>query len=371
MITSSHRPSRLALARKSHTHAGSVSHISRREISGLGFVLCAVLLLGLSTLSRAATPAQATPRPAPPARATVDPHSVTNCVRCHDAATVSAFNRLKKAWGDGTAPGWDRVRDAVPLSESQRLDLHQRCQGCHPREFTGWAQSAHALTYADSFLNRQHNRREPPINDCLRCHAMFFSGDIQSLVAPLNSQGPWHLVQAGLAKRPSLTCLACHQIHPDQWPIVTATHPPTFHLTTNAITNKAGFFDRREGRFFTLAQLPQPRIRNGDAPLEVAADPRQRVCYQCHAPGAAHQAGSSDDRTLRGVHGGLSCLDCHDTHALEARNACGQCHPAVSHCGLEVTRMDTTYRAAGSPHDIHTVACRDCHPAGPPAKKLR
>jgi len=31
--------------------------------------------------------------------------------------------------------------------------------------------------------------------------------------------------------------------------------------------------------------------------------------------------------------------------------------------------MDTTYRSRGSRHNIHRVACQDCHPGGVPAKK--
>ena len=102
--------------------------------------------------------------------------------------------------------------------------------------------------------------------------------------------------------------------------------------------------------------------------VDISADPRLRVCYQCHAPQANRQAGSEDDRTPRGVHVTLSCFDCHKGHGLNPRRSCADCHPADSHCGLDVERMDTSYSAKSSPHDIHTVRCDDCHPQGVPER---
>ncbi len=42
------------------------------------------------------------------------------------------------------------------------------------------------------------------------------------------------------------------------------------------------------------------------------------LCTQCHAPNAAHEAGSQDDRTPAGVHEGLSCIACHANHSNDA-----------------------------------------------------
>jgi hypothetical protein len=33
--------------------------------------------------------------------------------------------------------------------------------------------------------------------------------------------------------------------------------------------------------------------------------------------------------------------------------------------------MDTTFRSRESRHNVHRVACVDCHPAGVPAKKKK
>lgn len=289
-------------------------------------------------------------------------HDTIDCAKCHDRALLKQYRRLQQQTGKETAPGWDRVREALPLSEPQIQALSATCATCHPQQAADWVGSGHALTYSQAFLNREHNRMEPPMDDCLRCHAMFFEGTARDLVQPLDAHGPWKMVRPDLADHRSIPCLVCHQIHPERW---IATKEPE-KLVGDSTSSKAGFYDRREHRFFPAHQLPQPRVFAADKPVIISGDARQRVCYQCHAPGAPHRAGTSDDRTLRGVHEGLNCLDCHAPHSLDARPACAQCHPAVSDCGLDVTRMDTTARAKASQHDIHTVACQDCHPQGVP-----
>jgi hypothetical protein len=75
---------------------------------------------------------------------------------------------------------------------------------------------------------------------------------------------------------------------------------------------------------------------------------------------------SGDDRTPVGVHEGLSCLACHGKHGQDTRASCASCHPRLSNCGLDVETMDTTFKSASSVHDVHRVACVDCHPKGIP-----
>jgi hypothetical protein len=82
---------------------------------------------------------------------------------------------------------------------------------------------------------------------------------------------------------------------------------------------------------------------------------------QCHAPSVWHQAGSHDDKTPVGVHEGLSCRACHEPHSNFQRNSCNKCHPAISNCNLDVKTMNTSYFSPSSEHDIHSVACIDCH----------
>ena len=289
-------------------------------------------------------------------------HDKLDCAKCHDSALLKSYGKLQAQLGTNAVPGWDRIREALPLGEPQVQALSAACATCHPQQAKDWAGSGHALTYRQSFLNREHNRMEAPMDDCLRCHAMFFEGTARELVQPTDTRGPWQMARPELADHRSIPCLVCHQIHRDRWP---ASNEQA-KLIGDTVTNKVGFYDRRERRFFPAHQLPQPKVSAGDKPVKISGDVRQRVCYQCHAPSALHRTGTGDDRTLRGVHEGMSCLDCHAPHTLDARPACAECHPAVSSCGLDVTRMDTTARAKGNRHDIHTVDCRDCHPQSIP-----
>ena len=81
------------------------------------------------------------------------------------------------------------------------------------------------------------------------------------------------------------------------------------------------------------------------------------------------QIGSGDDRTPTGVHEGISCLACHAGHNENAAASCKTCHPQMSHCGIDVEKMDTTFTSAKSPHNIHWVRCTDCHQHGVPKPK--
>ncbi len=301
--------------------------------------------------------------PNPPA------HSKLDCAKCHDMATLDQFNQVQKQLGKDAVPGWDRVAEAVPLNEAAMQALGAKCAGCHAKQAGEMAASGHAMTYAQSFLNREHNRMEPPMDDCLRCHAMFFDGAARDLVKPLNSRGPWRMVDGKLAGHCSILCVSCHQVHSERWLSSPSKSAKPAELIGGTATSKAGFFDRREHRFFPADRLPHPKVFKDGKPLKLSDDARIRVCYQCHAPSAMHQTSTGDDRTLRGVHEGMSCLDCHATHSLDTRAACAQCHPASSNCGLDVTRMDTTARAKGSQHDIHTMSCTDCHAKVPKARR--
>ena len=107
----------------------------------------------------------------------------------------------------------------------------------------------------------------------------------------------------------------------------------------------------------------------GARAIRMSKDQRQALCYQCHAPTAAMEVGSGDDRTGIGVHEGISCLACHAQHGQKTRASCASCHPKMSNCGLDVETMDTTFRSADSKHSIHWVKCADCHPKGIPPRK--
>ena len=116
-------------------------------------------------------------------------------------------------------------------------------------------------------------------------------------------------------------------------------------------------------------QLPMPAMMDGERPVRMSPDRRQALCYQCHAAEAGRQVASGDDRTAIGVHEGISCLSCHLKHGQKTRASCAECHPKMSNCGLDVEKMDTTFRSASSKHNVHWVKCVDCHPNGVPKKK--
>ena len=132
---------------------------------------------------------------------------------------------------------------------------------------------------------------------------------------------------------------------------------------------------------FRAANLSVPKMHDGARALTMSQDPRQSLCYQCHAPRVAEagtdasvknwglQAGSGDDRTPMGVHEGLSCAACHTGHNESAVASCKDCHPKMSNCGRDVEKMDTTFANPQSAHNIHWVKCADCHTKGVPKKK--
>lgn len=113
-------------------------------------------------------------------------------------------------------------------------------------------------------------------------------------------------------------------------------------------------FDRREQDCISLDRLPLPEMYEGMRPVKISPDQRQALCHQCHAPEASAQVGSGDDRTPIGVHEGLSCFACYEKHGQTTRASCTTCHPQLSNYGLDVEKMDTTYKSAKSPNNVHT-----------------
>lgn len=277
-------------------------------------------------------------------------HRTIHCRECHGGsltldvhALESHVNRVvRHLTGAPDAP--------VRLKEEHVVAIHESCGSCHPQAFADWQASGHSTTYAKIFLDTGHNRTEPPSNDCLRCHGMFFEGDIGELVVAPSSPGdPWTLRDPARAEQPAIPCLSCHQVH-----------------APSEGTQIASLHDHRERTHYPAQLLPVAQIYQGDREVNVSRDPRARNCVQCHAPDATHQLATSDDRTPAGVHEGLSCRDCHWGHGNSAKSSCATCHPADSNCGIDVRIMDTTFLSTGSRNDIHTVSCSDCHPQGLP-----
>lgn len=300
------------------------------------------------------------------------PHRNAGCTDCH-VATVGAKLRHVGVHILRGAP------EEIHLREADLEPMMARCQGCHQQEYASWHAGPHSATYSEIFLNTTHNSQRQLMNDCFRCHGMYFEGSIGYLVEPVSTRCPWHLQHPEVAGRAAIPCQSCHWVHrqgsPSQKP------PERMSVAGRPVNDSIAFYDRREQLHFAAASLAIPALYDGPNKLKVSPDPRQGLCYQCHAPRqpdtntvAAQnhwgpQAGSGDDRTPTGVHEGLSCLSCHNGHGESARASCATCHPMMSHCGIAVEKMDTTYSSKTSQHNIHWVKCTDCHEHGIPKVK--
>jgi hypothetical protein len=291
------------------------------------------------------------------------PHRGIGCSDCHGTVTSAGLHGMREKARFLSAHFGGRLAEGIRLRERQAIEVMQRCRACHAREYADWLSGGHSATYADVFLDQKHNENEQPSESCLRCHGMFFEGSIADVVTPVDVRGPWRLVHAEIAALPAIPCMACHLIHSQGSPALPPDYSDPAVIASRREPRGAnvGFYDRYERMHFEAAELPAPPLFYHDARVRLATDVRQRVCVQCHAPDALHRAGTSDDRTPRGVHEGLSCGACHAPHSNDASGSCANCHPQLSNCGLAVDTMDTSYRNPASPHNIHFVACGDCH----------
>lgn len=285
----------------------------------------------------------------------ISAHKTVQCGSCHGSVlTLDAgfhLGNLRRLY--------KHVRGEMPeqikLRHGDVSGIVDRCRTCHQREFADWKSGPHGSNYAKIFTNKEHNQKRLLMDDCLRCHGMHYDGSLRDLVGPQDTQGPWKLIAVEMSDQPAVPCLACHSMH--------AKAP----RGKPAVAPSLAFHDRREGKPVLLASLPMPRF----AGVKASPDQRQALCYQCHAPWHTKQVGSGDDRTPTGVHEGISCLACHQKHGQSAAASCANCHPKMSNCGLDVEKMDTTFKDVNSKHNIHWVKCADCHQGKTPARKPR
>ncbi|MGC1463267.1 MAG: multiheme c-type cytochrome [Terracidiphilus sp.] len=297
------------------------------------------------------------------------PHRTTGCMDCHEASLAT---KLRHMW----VHNFGEVPEAIRLRDVDVPEMTASCKTCHQHEYANWHAGPHSVTYSQIFTDSAHNSKRMLMDDCLRCHGMFFSGAIGGLVQPLNTKGPWKVIRAGLGDQPAMPCMACHQMHREG---AQESRPDgRISVAGPAVPESLAFYDRRETLHFAAVSLAIPQMYDGARPVTVSQDPRQSLCYQCHAPrqpetgsvAAAHgwgpQVGSGDDRTPMGVHEGISCVACHNDHNENTLASCKNCHPQMSNCGLDVEKMDTTYANSASVHNIHWVKCTDCHQHGIP-----
>lgn len=299
-------------------------------------------------------------------------HRTTTCLDCHDAGLATKLRHIRVHL-TGNAP------EAIHLRDVDVFAMTAKCQACHQHEYASWHAGPHSATYAQIFANSTHNTERRLMDDCLRCHGMHFNGAVRELVQPQNTTGPRRITRANFADQPTMPCMACHQMHREG--NVESKPAVRISSTVSPATDSLGIYDRREQMHFAVRLLSLPQLSDGPRAVKISPDQRQALCYQCHAPrqpeaatiaAANHwapQIGSGDDRTPIGVHEGISCLACHTGHNENATASCKTCHPQMSHCGIDVEKMDTSFASAKSAHNIHWVRCTDCHQHGVPKMK--
>jgi hypothetical protein len=345
------------------------SKIYKNIIRGIVVLFILVLVLGISyTAWNAASPERtcASCHEISPSHTTwsASAHRDISCFECHGTALENGWHSLSEKARMVVRHVQNKPHpDDIRMTEAQIFETMDRCIGCHRKEHANWLAGGHSATYADILLHEGHNKKEQLNFDCLRCHGMFNAGTILDVVEPISIEGPWKMKDEKLASKPTMPCMTCHQIHSKGEPAQRPDYsmPGNIFYGRNMENNSIGLYVRNEKTHFDLANLPSPVILLGNDTVKTPADPVYRLCVQCHAPSVWHQAGSHDDRTPTGVHEGISCRACHEPHSNYQRNSCDKCHPGISNCNLDVKTMNTSYFSPSSPHNIHSVACTDCH----------
>ncbi len=298
-------------------------------------------------------------------------HRTLTCKECHGTALSNGLHSLNEKSMMVFNHAKNENTEDIRLNEPQMLEVMNNCTRCHKIEQSKWLSGGHSAKYKDIFLNEKHNKTEQLNFDCLRCHGMFADVDIDELVEPLDIKGPWKFKDSAVANNPTIPCLACHQIHNEGSPYKSPEYSnpqDIFYKRKHSVSN-VSYYNRHDKTKIMAENLPTLKLWENERQVKVSDDILMRNCIQCHAPNGKHQAGTSDDRTPRGVHEGLSCMACHDVHSNDARQSCIKCHPAISHCKLDVKTMNTSFADPKSPNNIHWVACTNCHKDAKTLKK--
>ena len=291
-------------------------------------------------------------------------HVAVKCIDCHGSALSNGFHSLKERTGMIAMHfTGKRYKDDIRLNEEQMLRVADRCIGCHQSEHAGWLVSGHAVNYREIFTNVEHNILEKPSWDCLRCHGMFYEGNINDLMNLDGEPSSWTIKDKKQELRPAIPCLACHQVHVEN-PV---SERYVASIDTSAVPfryPRTALYVRADRMYLRSDMLTPVVMKDSDRPVNRAIDSHTVLCQQCHAPDYMHRAGSQDDRTPVGVHEGISCTACHKVHSNDTRESCVQCHSEVSkNCRLDVRQMNTTYISKNSSNDIHRITCLSCHDA--------
>ena len=298
-------------------------------------------------------------------------HRNIACAKCHgDAMTTDAQFHMTNA-RRVVEHNFGEVAERARLRPADVWGILERCQSCHQEQYAAWAAGPHSVKYEPLFLDQKHNTERHLMDDCLRCHGMHYAGSIRDLVTPLDNKGPWTFRDTSVAGKPAIPCLTCHAIHQEGAPSKAHLRRAVISRKEAVMTPSLALWDRCSRAPIPVSMLPIPAMHEGERAVKMSPDPRQALCYQCHAPLGNTQVRSGDDRTPVGIHEGLSCFACHDKHKQSTRVSCATCHPRLSNCGRDVEKMDTTFFNKDSKNNIHFAKCADCHPKGIPPKKAQ
>jgi hypothetical protein len=268
-------------------------------------------------------------------------HQDVACISCHGYPTKLDFDYYYDNYRIDTSP---KIIEAMV----------ERCADCHRKKHADWKSGPHAATYDRIYLDEKHNKTEQPMDDCLRCHGMFYPDAVRDLMTPLDTQGPWKLLDTEVGNHATVPCMACHNLHAPTDPELVG------------VPSTLGFYDRSSKLHVKAKHLPKPQLLHKGEAVKVSANLRDRVCYQCHASNPLHIVGSGDDRTSIDVHEGTGCVACHNPHNTRSEDTCNTCHPQMSNCNLPVREMNTTARDSLATHNIHFLKCTTCHTDGVP-----
>jgi hypothetical protein len=257
------------------------------------------------------------------------------CIECHGTAVSNGYHSLKEKAGMVFTHVFDTKRNEdIHLTETQVLDISDRCVVCHQSEYAGWLTSGHAVNYKEIFMDSVHNAMEKPYWDCLRCHGMFYDGTIHDLMSLEGLPSDWKIKEKKQETRPTVPCLACHQIHTENAVSKRYVSMIDSSQTLTPRHPKTSLYIRADKMHLRSDLLIPVTMMDGDREVEMAKDPNTLLCMQCHSPDYSHQANTEDDRTPIGMHEGVSCILCHKPHSGDTKDYRDQHHPAMPNSGV-------------------------------------
>jgi hypothetical protein len=259
-------------------------------------------------------------------------HAKVQCTECHGTAMSDGLHSLKEKTGMVFTHLFDDKRNEdIHLTEEQVLAISDRCATCHQSEHAGWLASGHAVNYREIFMDSIHNAAEKPYWDCLRCHGMFFDGNIHDLMTFDGEPHEWKIKDGKQETLAAVPCLACHSMHTENTTSERYVSLADSSRKQTALNPKTSLYVRTDKVHLRSDKLTKVSMISTDGKaINNASDPNTLLCQQCHAPDYLHRAGSEDDRTPTGIHEGISCIACHKPHSGNTQESCAQCHPSLT-----------------------------------------